>query len=136
MKPCVENFKIKFEKEENNQFNNIKNIYYSKIDFDKNIDIYCLIKGNNKLICSFDQLGKHYDFLTNIDTKNTIEDNILHKIVCNYLMENNKYDKEININLSKKYQILSKYTEFYCLIKESSLTEEELLEKNSKKQKV
>ncbi len=44
MKPCVENFKIKFEKEENNQFNNIKNIYYSKIDFDKNIDIYLSYK--------------------------------------------------------------------------------------------
>ena len=69
MKPCVENFKIKFEKEENNQFNNIKIIYYSKIDFDKNIDIYCLIKGNNKLICSFYLLGKHYDFLLDIDTK-------------------------------------------------------------------
>ncbi len=44
MKPCVENFKIKFEKEENNQFNNIKIIYYSKIDFDKNIDIYLSYK--------------------------------------------------------------------------------------------
>ena len=32
-------------------------------------------------------------FLTDINTKNAIEDNILHKIVCNYLMENNKYDK-------------------------------------------
>ena len=47
-------------------------------------------------------------------------------------MENNKYDKEININLSKKYQILSKYIAFYCLIKENSLTEEELLEKKFK----
>ncbi len=47
-------------------------------------------------------------------------------------MENNKYDKEININLSKKYQILSKYIAFYSLIKENSLTEEELLEKKFK----
>ena len=33
----------------------------------------------------------------------------------------------------KKYQILSKYTAFNCLIKENSLTDEELLERNKKK---
>ena len=32
---------------------------------------------------SFDLLGKYCDFLTNIDTKNTVENNILYKIVSN-----------------------------------------------------
>ena len=132
MKPCVENFKITFEKEDDYQFNNINDVYYSNIDFDRNIDIYCLIKGDNKLICSFDLLGKHYEFSTDIDTKNAIENDILHKIVSNYLIENNKYSEETNKNLSKKYQILSKYTAFYCLIKENSLSDEELLAKKYK----
>ena len=132
MKTCIENFNIKFEKEEDNNFTNINDSFYSIISIDKSIDIYCLIKGNNKLICSFDLLGKHYEYKTEIDVNNAIEDNILHKIVCNYLIENYKYDFETIKKLSIKYQILSCYTAFYCLIKENNLSDEELLEKKYK----
>ena len=125
MSYCLDNFSLILK---NDNVSIIKKCESSS-KFNRNIEFYALLDKkelleNNSIICSFTFKNEKYCFEKNIELNKAITSDVLHKL---FLKTN--FSDSLSEQLSIKYQILGKYTAFYCLYQENNLSDEELLNK-------
>ena len=125
MSYCLDNFFLILK----NDNPNIIKKCESSSKFNRNIEFYALLDKkelleNNSIICSFTFKDKKYCFEKKIELNKAITSGVLHKLFLK-----NNFSDSLSEQLSIKYQILGKYTAFYCLYQENNLSDEELLNK-------
>ena len=137
MQIYLSDFKLSMQKTPQNFYSN----FYSKkfknkiLQFNEPIDLYGILPkefaNDNAIECSFSLPFKEkMTFSTRIpfELAEVKKTDILHKMIIGTY-----YHKEIDLCL--KYQILGDNTSFYCLVKESNLTPEEMIQKHVEKMK-
>ena len=137
MQIYLSDFKLSMQKTPQNFYSN----FYSKkfknkiLQFNEPFDLYGILPkefaNDNAIECSFSLPFKEkMTFSTRIpfELAEVKKTDILHKMIIGTY-----YHKEIDLCL--KYQILGDNTSFYCLVKESNLTPEEMIQKHVEKMK-